>query len=200
MGGDLALAHALVEGKLDGLLLGDREGLDELEQGLADIGHDEVLLRVGGPGVGLLLDLIAKAVLCAAMALALAEAVDGAAAGQGDDPAQGLALGGVIPGGAVPDFHEDFLEEVLGLGLVVDDFHAEGFHDGGMAIVEVLEGDGVALLEHGHELLVGEVERRELGGFLDRVFESGVHSYFFRLRVGRCEEADVAKLTARVST
>src|SRR5580698_5079020 len=82
VGGDLALAHALVEGELDGLLLGLGQRLEKGAQGLADIGHDEVLLGIGGPGVGLAFDLVAEAVFSAAVALALAQAVDGPTAGE----------------------------------------------------------------------------------------------------------------------
>ena len=97
---------------------------------------DVVLRRIVYPGLGLLLGLVLEAFLGAGVSLFLAQAVDGTTAGQRDDPAQGLALLRGVVRGLVPDLHVDFLEQVVRLGVVVDDAHDQGFQDAAVAVVQ----------------------------------------------------------------
>src|SRR5271166_1362655 len=150
--GDFALAHAVEEGEIDGLALQDGESLDAFEEELAEIVLQDVVFdAVVDPGVGLMLGLLLEELCDAVVGLALAEAVNGAAAGEGDDPAEGLAFLLRVIFCLAPDLHEDLLEEIVGLCLVVDDADDEGLEDPAVAVVEGGEGIGVALGNGAHE-------------------------------------------------
>jgi len=150
--GDFALAHAFEEGEIDGLTLKGGEGLDALAEELAEIVVDDVVIdAIVNPGVGLVLGFEFETLGNAVIGLAFAEPVDGPAAGEGDDPAEGLAFFLGVVFCLAPDLHEDLLEQVVGLGLVVDDANDEGFEDAAIAVVEGGKGLRVAVGDGAHE-------------------------------------------------
>ena len=106
---------------------------------LAHFGVGHVFFHVGEVIVRVALGLLEEALFHAAVGFALAEAVDRPAAGEGDDPAERLALLRIVGGGTVPDFHEDLLQHVIGLRVVVQDAHDERLQRGGVAVVQVAD-------------------------------------------------------------
>ena len=59
--------------------------------------------------------------------IAAAITVDGAAARECGDPGKRTALQRVVAGGPLPDLDEDVLEQVFGVRVIVEHFHAQTF-------------------------------------------------------------------------
>ena len=72
----------------------------------------------------------------AGAALRGADAVNGAVANQNGHPTGCLAKLGIEAAGFFPNLDEDFLQDILSLPGVVEDFRGDGKHQRGMTVVE----------------------------------------------------------------
>jgi hypothetical protein len=163
LGGDLALAQTAEVGELQGLTLGDgKRGEEPLEDfrpvGRVDVFFDALVARL----LWFVLGLEAQALFGAGISLTTADAINGAAAGKGDDPAQGLAFGFVVVIGAVPEFEENFLKKVIHIVLVVHDTGDDRAKERSVAPVESPQGGLVTGLDEGHKAFVGDVRSDEV--------------------------------------
>ena len=72
------------------------------------------------PCFGLLFSFVLQAFLCARISLLLAQAIDGPSPCECHHPAErfALLLGEIL--GLVPDLHENLLQEIVGLSLIMN--------------------------------------------------------------------------------
>jgi hypothetical protein len=132
-----------------------------------------VLVELGLEGLGFLLELVVEP----AAALLGADAVDGAVAGHGGHPREGLALGGFVEVGFLPDLHENLLHDVLSVLMVVQDAVDGGVQEAVELAMERLECRDVAASDG--------LEHLRVGG----QFGSQVSLIFRGDRTGRCPTA-----------
>ena len=130
------MTQAFEKCQLDGQLLGRREdrnySTDE-DTRIAD--SDFLLCSVMDPGVRLLLGLLLKSFFGASISLFFTQSVDRASPSQRYHPAKWLTfLSGEIFG-LIPNLHENLLQQVVCLSLVVDNAKNQGFDDPVVAIV-----------------------------------------------------------------
>ena len=94
---------------------------------------------------------VPRALLAVGSGLRAADAVDGAAVGEGQHPRHGAPPPGVVPRGLSPDLHEGFLRDLFGLGRVPDDAQS-GAVDGPRHLrVHRLEGLPVAACDESQQ-------------------------------------------------
>src|SRR5206468_12929340 len=106
------------------------------------------------PCVGLLFRFVLQAFLCARIRLLLAQAIDGPPPCECYHPAEwfALLLGEIL--GLVPDLHENLLQEIVGLSLIVNDSQDQRLENAVIAVVELRERIGVAGLDALHQFEV----------------------------------------------
>ena len=148
--------------------------------------------RVVNPGVGLLLGLVLQAFARSLVGLLFAQAVDRAPPGQGHHPAQRFALlrGEIFR--LVPELHEDFLQQVVGLGLVMHDAQDERLDDPVVAVVKLRKRFRILVLNTRHQLKVrrlSRLERRTHGRHPGTgIFGVGIERELGSARHGRAKE------------
>ena len=123
--------------------------------------HGERLLAAGGLDIGALGRLLALLDPLGARAPTLvhevaAKGVDPAVVDDPEDPCAHASALAPVPQPAAPDREERLLRDVLGAGAVAD--HAVGEREGrsAVAVVDRLEGAGVAGRHEVHQFLVGQ--------------------------------------------
>jgi hypothetical protein len=102
------------------------------------------------PCIWLLFRFILQAFLCARVSLFLSQAIDGPSPGECHHPAKrfALLLGEIF--GLIPDLHENLLQEIVGLSLVVNDSQDQRLQNAVVSIVELRQRIGVASLNTLH--------------------------------------------------
>src|SRR6188472_2848868 len=106
------------------------------------------------PRVWLLFRLVLQAFLRARVSLFFTQPIDGPSPGQCHHPAERFALLLRKIFGLIPDLHENLLQEIVGLSLVVNDSQDQRLQNAVVAIVELRQRIGIASLDALHQIEV----------------------------------------------
>ncbi len=108
--------------------------------------------------------LVGITILDPRIGFAFAEAIDRTAAGECSDPRQRLSHLWFVARCTIPYFHEYVLEQIFGVGLVVQNFHTDSAEKGCVTGMEKFETAMVVRLDLFHQVFVAEFGiRSDLG-------------------------------------
>jgi hypothetical protein len=136
-GGDFLLGEAAKEGEFEGAnLFGGKSG-ESAANGRGGFLKGEVLEGVAGGQGGAAWEVVReRAGEKLGTALARAELIDRAVAGEGNGPTESGAAPGFEGGGFFPEGEEDVLDDVLGVGGLAEDSEGDGVKRAGKAVVK----------------------------------------------------------------
>lgn len=153
--GDFAMSHLLVKSEINGGALGFRKRRKSPLQVRASFAVRDVLVNMR-PALAQHFTFVSVPILDPRIRLAFAEAIDRTAACECSDPCKRSPHLGIVARRAIPDFHENILQKVVAVGIVVQNFHADGSEESCITGMEDLEPEMIVRLDHFHQVLIRE--------------------------------------------